>query len=513
MKTKDEKFYELVKPLIKNCFEVVKNKEAEQNFYFPTFKKWFIPEISSAGVSYMKEIKPPKLWDYLGEAKPIPLPSKYSSVLNVSSYSFEEDFESTLGFIYEKRIEEFDSYKTLLSYCLENEEIKNHINGNRSSNTNEERLKFHLSQMIKRITSFLIESVIKDTNKTEFNDESFNKFFNVISNTIFGAFHSVDLLIPIPFMKFSCDEYAFSDCFLIQKMSEELQISRMFAYDSSDFAFPVHKNITSSATHAFVIKSAMKDKLNDYYSQAFQTDFDIIYRELFKSMFLYVIENLFITLQLVSKNEVGFTQIIALKDNWGLERIAYLPSLSCINVKEYPDTWEDEKWQKRKEPPIEVNEEQLNAVKEIFLKLNSLNDKNKGHKRIILSKKRFLTSNLKNQDNDSIIDIAIGLEALFTDDQKTEIAYRLANRIASVYKSLDYKIKDPNVLYDLAKRIYKCRSDLVHGTQPQDFVCLSDARELLGSVLKYFLQNFQEYKFDEILNKMDRDLITNLKND
>jgi len=81
-----------------------------------------------------------------------------------------------------------------------------------------------------------------------------------------------------------------------------------------------------------------------------------------------------------------------------------------------------------------------------------------------LACKRLNTAYLRRIEDDAILDIAIGLEALLANDSKGEITYRLAIRLASLTKVENFETYNAKEVFDICKKIYEYRSAVIHGS-------------------------------------------------
>jgi hypothetical protein len=102
---------------------------------------------------------------------------------------------------------------------------------------------------------------------------------------------------------------------------------------------------------------------------------------------------------------------------------------------------------------------------------------------------------------DSLIDLTIALENLFLKKTKMELAYKLSLRMTHLLgKDIDEREK----IYRFMKKIYKFRSNVVHGEKTKDLSekDLLKVREYTRESLKYFLLNpemWSQEKLDQII--------------
>ena len=68
---------------------------------------------------------------------------------------------------------------------------------------------------------------------------------------------------------------------------------------------------------------------------------------------------------------------------------------------------------------------------------------------------RLRSSYLKTSEEDSFLDLVIGIETLLSDDDKGELTYKLSARVAVLLnKFADYKPLNPYEIYTAMKKIY-----------------------------------------------------------
>jgi Apea-like HEPN len=133
-----------------------------------------------------------------------------------------------------------------------------------------------------------------------------------------------------------------------------------------------------------------------------------------------------------------------------------LPKLKGTSVRKYPNYFDNFHWTNDSFPTISNNE--LKQIGIVYTNLLT-NENNK----IQIANRRLRYSYLRDSEEDSILDIIIGLETLLSDNEKTEITHKLALRTAkliSIFK------KDSNALeiFELVKKVYEFRSAVVHGS-------------------------------------------------
>jgi len=109
---------------------------------------------------------------------------------------------------------------------------------------------------------------------------------------------------------------------------------------------------------------------------------------------------------------------------------------------------------------------------------------------------------LRSSEQDSIMDVAIGLETLMVEDgAKGEINHKLAMRLAALCKMRPFEDYRPAEVFGLCKKLYEIRSAVAHGSQDMSkkrVIKVREAQEpiravLLGiSLLRYVIRFLTE---------------------
>ncbi|KKD53946.1 hypothetical protein C400_16055 [Paenibacillus sp. ICGEB2008] len=69
---------------------------------------------------------------------------------------------------------------------------------------------------------------------------------------------------------------------------------------------------------------------------------------------------------------------------------------------------------------------------------------------------------LREEEDDSILDATIAMEALLSDGERGELTHKLAMRMAAIFKISEYAYT-PDMVFNSVKKIYSYRSSIVHG--------------------------------------------------
>lgn len=156
---------------------------------------------------------------------------------------------------------------------------------------------------------------------------------------------------------------------------------------------------------------------------------------------------------------VGYGQIITKHENWAFKLDRNYCSISSLNIREYPLFFEKHY---RMMDIYEMSEVILEKVSVLFKRYNSIDSK-----KVKIALERLKMSSLRNNEQDALLDALIGLETLTSDNGRGSITFKLAMRTAALFKKYNIE-KDALHTVKAINKIYKYRSDLVHGSINQD---------------------------------------------
>ncbi len=167
------------------------------------------------------------------------------------------------------------------------------------------------------------------------------------------------------------------------------------------------------------------------------------------------IERFFDALRVVTGVETGYAQLcLEPADGWAFHFERDLPPvLQGPFVRRYPLRFDDFGWLHERSP---VGAGQLRRVGEVMTALGK-------RPPLALAGRRLTAAMLREEDDDRILDLLIGLEALLGDGEKTEMTHKLALRTAAVLA--DAGEPNPESVAANVKRLYAYRSAVAHGQQ------------------------------------------------
>lgn len=426
-------------------------------------------------ISYTNENGMPTIRTSLLDSGPIDYDSFFQKYKNEP----EIDFKSLNG------------YGEYQEYCITNKEIVNYFNGRDQPDYD----------FIKRMTEIkardLLERYIHLYSIDELIIDDFKKIYIEYENSIYEKSLDINIYVPILFIKFDFDELEIADNTFIVKMDELFQLSR---FDKTSYANLVSESVLQSATHALVLKGYVVENKNYFFHDLNNH----------KSYPLDKINMFFNALKIVNNVNSGYAQLIARPLNWANRYKANLIPLEGTTVRSYPRYFDNYFWLS-KDLPI-LSEEDMKRTGNFFDKVSSSNVK-----KMELVNKRLHMSLLREDEEDSILDATIAMEALLSDGDKGELNHKLALRMAAIHKLSTKGIMDSYSVFKAVKFIYGYRSAVVHGSSKvsskKEYQLPSGkkisttelAEVLLGEVIQIMIDNPQYFN----ANKIDEELLLN----
>jgi hypothetical protein len=313
-------------------------------------------------------------------------------------------------------------------------------------------------EKVARTVEHFIDHYIHVFETADFDDELFVKFYTMWENAVFLDELHFDILVPIIYVTCDFDDTIDLGHASIEKMSEELQLTRsnkhFCAVGSLDPQSPPRDWLEGAATHALVLKGwYIENRL-----RGLPTDADA-FSEILKTVDLFIA-----ALRAVTGHDTGYSQLVirtmdwADPDHWE----AFLPDFYIVSVRgAYPDHFEkafaDSEWLVAK-PPV-LTEHDCRKVANIFHKI----EESRVNK-LILAARRLNAACLRRNEEDSILDVVIGLETLLVDDTWNDTGYWLAKRLQGLCNKWGFESHSPAEVFGFCKAVYQFRSAVVHGS-------------------------------------------------
>lgn len=344
---------------------------------------------------------------------------------------------SSIGF---RDVPEFAEY---LDYVVGNEDLSRRVHHGLMPIANEERYTTILAALY--VTRLLDRA--RHLGGEEPSGELLRDLYLELEPDLIEIDRPVEILVPVLLVHFdSPGRVEIAPGVSLEEMSPATHSARALTkYLHSD----VNPRVAQAATHALVLDGYV---LGDDYERN-------INRESYYPTAR--IDGFFRALDLVHQTETGYAQIIVRPLGWASDWKADLePLMNAVTVRNYPPRFEAAGWNTRGSTfPADL----LPKVGNTFEALMKAGDSVK------MASRRVGSSVLRTRDDDRVIDLCIGLEALFSGKQTTEVVHRLAMRVAAVVSTSQHNLGlSASEIFTATKRIYDYRSRLVHGDARAD---------------------------------------------
>jgi len=304
----------------------------------------------------------------------------------------------------------------------------------------------HLEFLVYRIPEELIDRYIHVNKTCSFSHEAFEAVYAPYARSIFEERLFLDICIPILFLKFDFDQIELGTNVELVQMNEEFQLARA---PLSSYGAGVHKSVLPAATHMLVLN-------NWYITNPNRWQLPEIISEV-GAYPLDHIDSFFAALRIVTGFSTGYAQLLMRPKGWALNYKADLPILEGTSIKAYPNSFERYYWLNEDIP--EIDKETAQEIGNTFVKLLDVTENS-----VHIAARRLNLCFLRDDEEDSILDATIGLEALLSHDSQQEMTHKLAMRVGALTKILEAFSKSPHQVFRELKKIYGYRSAVVHGS-------------------------------------------------
>ncbi|WP_038978029.1 HEPN domain-containing protein [Paenibacillus polymyxa] len=295
----------------------------------------------------------------------------------------------------------------------------------------------------------LIEAYIHNYGTdSELKAENFYELYEPIEKFIFSDRLYYDIYIPILFTKFEFEEYIVSEDEGIEivKMDENIQLSRTLIQQHGS---PISSSVLNGATHAL--------KLKGFFIEGDRSYFDTNQQFLDSTGYPLDKINAFFNSMRIRTfvNELGYAQLLAIPVGWTNQYKAFLSSIFGTTIRAYPKEFENYYW--LRDDFTTIDKPQAEEVSNLFNGFDIGNNK-----KLMLANRRLNMCILREEEDDSILDATIAMEALLSDGERGELTHKLAMRMAAIFKISEYAYT-PDMVFNSVKKIYSYRSSIVHG--------------------------------------------------
>lgn len=298
-----------------------------------------------------------------------------------------------------------------------------------------------------RCIKSLLDRYIQTNKSTEYDEPLFKPLYLQWERGIFAERLTFDILVPIIRLKFDFEDLALGESVAIERMDDPLQLSRG-RKRSSDMSAP--DDVITAATHALVLKNWSVEN-GETREDIINTLNDL--RAL--SAAILNVDKFIAALRAATGAVTGYCQILLRPIDWADHWEADLPCLHLVSKRAYPEQLEKINWS---DPAPVLSAEQCLAAGRLYAVLTRTTSN-----RLTLAAKRLNAASLRSDEEDSVMDITIALEALLGDEGKGEMTHKLATRLAALCRIEKFKEYTSADVFSFCKKIYAFRSAVAHG--------------------------------------------------
>jgi len=352
------------------------------------------------------------------------------------------DYSSLLPDIYTSETS-FGWYRDFRDFCASHERVREFYQV-----SPDDQYKFLDVRVLILIGQF-IDSYIHTFGTFEYDKEKATELYAQWESGLYSDSLKLMFVVPLLFLQCDFETVLLSDNAAIVKLEEKQQLSRMASSGLQYSASHVQRIVAGAATHAFVSAGWSLEKQTTYFElimalsrpQSFPTD---------------VIDDLFCALRVGTSAVTGYSQAVWAPVGWAADFKGDLLPWIPVLVRRYPTRFEDGYWVNKEVSRLDARGGE--TVRQVF---NGLRSSNRKEHRV--ATRRINLAALREEEEDSILDATIALEALLSDDSAQEMTHKLALRLAALSRLVGYHHKPVDVFKGV-KHVYSYRSQIVHGS-------------------------------------------------
>jgi hypothetical protein len=285
-------------------------------------------------------------------------------------------------------------------------------------------------------------------------DEALRSIYQQLERARFSEKLTGDVIVPLVAASFDADEpFLIDGNAWIEPLTEADHRVRALSWIQQD----VSPYVAAAATHAVVLRDVQFTNqvhtLPRKWSPEISADFAHAVAE---------------AIYIVTEIPTGFAQILVRPRGWAVDWIQDLPPLwSVWTGRSYPEDLNDREWAKER-TPIQTTESA--EIVRIAKALKTAD------KKVAIAARRCRRTSFRDDLEDVILDIAIGIEAL-VGKETDALTHRMAQR-AAIALAGDIP---PTNTYSLMKQFYGIRSKIAHGDSPKKWTVNLDNQEFSAS--------------------------------
>lgn len=327
-------------------------------------------------------------------------------------------------------------------------EIGPHIQDKWNNPAHPELVEIHSIISVYGSLEELVDRYIHVSGKKDMDEDIFRPIYQEWERSVFWEKLPINIVIPILGLMFSFDKFELGNNTTIERMADLLQLARN---NRRTYTVSTHDTVIGAATHSFVLKGWIIENKTLDQREASLNDLGVY------SSAILEIERFFAALRAETSAETGYSQIVVTPISWADSWQAHLPHVNVVTVRAYPDHFEKYGWLKT---PRTIDENTCKNVAEIFNALINAPDN-----RLFLAARRLNAAVLRTNDEDSILDVTMGLETLLTSDTRAEVTYKLAMRATALSMVEKFEELTSKDVFEYCKKVYDYRSEVIHGSK------------------------------------------------
>lgn len=279
--------------------------------------------------------------------------------------------------------------------------------------------------------------------------DKFLKIYRPMEDFLLDRTLPISVAVPILFLTFDFQNLEIDDIHSIERISDEVQIGRGWLGPFRNI--PEFYLQSTAASHALVIRN--------HHIEIEAWDWEL--RMMLHPYALFPdqdIETFFAALRIATGFSTGYSQQLVLPSGWAYKYVGDIVPVPFHRVNNYPQSFN---W----EGPIpKLGRGDAGSIAEIFVGIRRILDPEES-RRVRLAIRRLNLAELRDSEEDRVVDCMIAMEALLGDQDET--THKIAMRLAALYKlSRDFVRADE--AFNELKKAYAYRSALVHGGRNQE---------------------------------------------
>ena len=332
-----------------------------------------------------------------------------------------------------------ETFKALLSYATSHSRLRSYFSP--PSRDFDEKL-FKVEMYL--LAEYLIDRYIHVCKDAPFSIERLLPIYLPLEAGIFADSLTVDVVVPILFLKFDFDSVPLGANAHVERMDDEFQLARAAkrAYEPG-----VHPSVLSAASHALILSGW--ELKNENYWEVSNTYSEVA------AYPLHNIDMFFAALRTVAGADSGYAQLLLRPLNWAHDYTAHLPPVEGTSIRRYRGWFENFHWLRS---VATMPEEEVTEAGRLYSKLIRAESN-----RLTIASQRLNYCFLRESEEDSVLDATIAMEVLLSDDSRQEMTHKLALRVAALSRFSGSE-QTPVEVYRAVKRIYAYRPAIVHGS-------------------------------------------------